>query len=593
MRPWFLFILFSALVTESVNAQVIADSVEVVGQRILALPYPPDFSRSDSSVLSAAEFLGTIPSGQLQNITPGGLTTLLHRGHAHRHIPILWEGVNIQNTVNGVFDIALIPHFLMGQMDFYARQGQSPYGNNGLSGALMMQQGSSLNQITCSISSLQNYAASGQYKKTFNRWALNTGIETQYNKNLYTYNTGIFSGQRPSTEFKKTDWIMGLDYYLTPRSSLSFRHWGQLSRRNIPVSISASPTKQLQEDNNFRTQLAIKILGDKSIWLFSATSMQEILLFQTTGVQSESYLDILAVRAERRSASSDLSIYIQNRMEVATPNFYTRIHRRNTWQAGVNKKIQWTKNSHSFLNIRQDAVDNRFMPISISHNLYVHQHEWHFSYNYNLPGFNDLYWPTGGNENLATETSFSSEYRYKDTLLSFPLEATVFGQFTDNWIQWLPSDNGLWTARNQKKVFSRGGELRINYPFKTGIFKVTPSLSYALNIATIADHETHRHLVGRQLIFVPRHKLSKDIGIHVNKHSFHIHYTLTGRRYDLQDESSYLESMHLIHAHYVRHLKKSKIHFRINNLTNRNYSLVRFFPMPGIHGDIIYQFFLN
>lgn len=590
MRSWLYILLISVLGHTLAFAQFIADSVEITEQKILSLPYSPDYSTGDTSLLSAAQFLNQVVSAQLQNTTPGGLTTLLHRGHAHRHIPVMWEGVNIQNVINGTYDISLIPQFLMGGLNFYNRQGQSSYGNNGISGALLMDQGPSLSRITCGVSTLQNYNVSGNVSRVYENWSLNIGVQSQYDKNIFSYDLLSSKRWRPSTEFKKTDWVIGSEYYMNERSHLSFRHWGQKSTRHIPVSIAAAPTEQIQEDENYRTQLAYHFQGDKARWLISATAMQEELNFYTTGVNSQSHLDIYSFRIERRNLPADFSIYTQHRTDKASPNFYSRTYHRRTWQIGGYKKIQWNKRIHSFINVRQDFVDQNIMPLSVSHNMFIHSHEVHLSYNYNLPGFNDLNWPVGGNENLKTETSFSAEYLYRDTMAFVFWEASIFGQMTDNWIQWLPGDLGFWTARNQQKVFSRGGELKLNYPFVLGKFRYTSGFSYALNIATIAEHETRENLRGRQLIFVPKHRYVADLALHYGPHSIKTDYTFTGRRYDLQDESSYLRSIHLFGVQYVRKFKKSTFQLRINNLTNRTYSLVRFYPMPGIHSDIIYQY---
>jgi len=46
----------------------------------------------------------------IQIQTQGGpyLRTALYRGQSARHMAILWEGVNIQNSFNGTYDLGLI-----------------------------------------------------------------------------------------------------------------------------------------------------------------------------------------------------------------------------------------------------------------------------------------------------------------------------------------------------------------------------------------------------------------------------------------------------------------------------------------------------
>jgi len=119
---------------------------------------------------------------------------------------------------------------------------------------------------------------------------------------------------------------------------------------------------------------------------------------------------------------------------------------------------------------------------------------------------------------------------------------------------------------------------------------VKTGISYALNRATIADHETRKDLIGKQLIYIPQHKVSLDLHAQYKKHQAEIDYTLTGTRYDLQDESARLRAFHLVHLRYQYRFKNARLAANITNLTNSNYYLVRFFPMPGLQSEIIYQY---
>ncbi len=582
--------IYGMLWSHLMVSQVVVDSVEIKEQRILQIPSASDYRKCDTCMVSTLEFLDGITSLQLQNNTPGGLTTILHRGHAHRHVPILWNGVNIQNVINGVYDVSLLPKYLMGQMEFYSHLSQSPLGNNGISGALMMDNGSKISHITVGISTLQNYHLSTHFHKTHNKFQWNIGAESRYEKNIFNYNINQLRGQRPSTELKKVDWTGGMDYFINSKSTFSIQHWGQQSSRLIPTSITASTTRQLQEDKNYRSQLSYKYYGNKILWLATATSMQEYLNFYTTGVNSESVLNIFNGRLEFRAKDHDFSLYSNYRQDNASPNFYAENRRRQTTQIGGYKKIIWSKSISSYLGVRQDRVDNQWMPISFNYNTQYKKHELIFATNYNLPGLNDLYWPFGGNENLKTERSESIEYKYKTSIKKLDIHNTLFGQLTDNWIQWLPSSQGFWTANNQKKVFSRGGDIRFSYPLYLGKTQVKSGLSYALNRATIVEHESRNDLIGKQLIYVPQHKATIDCHIQYKKHQVEIDYAITGARYDLQDESARLNPFHIVHLRYQYRFKNARLATNITNLTNSKYYLVRFFPMPGLQSEFIYQY---
>lgn len=97
------------------------DSVVIKGEKIYAFDLvQASYEKKDSGkiLVNTPEFLQNIIGGQVQMSSLGGLHTFLHRGMGTRHLPILWNGINIQSVVNGTFDYNLIPVSLVGDISF-------------------------------------------------------------------------------------------------------------------------------------------------------------------------------------------------------------------------------------------------------------------------------------------------------------------------------------------------------------------------------------------------------------------------------------------------------------------------------------------
>ena len=139
MIKW--IVIFMGLIQCSLYAQNDSiDLIETIGPEV-----------SIEGVLSASTILLTKSSDNsvsdplLQHIgiqiqTQGGpyLRTALYRGQSARHMAILWEGVNIQNSFNGTYDLGLIPSILFSNSKWFDGGQSANVGTAAMSGALML-----------------------------------------------------------------------------------------------------------------------------------------------------------------------------------------------------------------------------------------------------------------------------------------------------------------------------------------------------------------------------------------------------------------------------------------------------------------------
>jgi len=566
------------------------DTITIMDKAYIHHHLKPDYTLKDSISLETKDFLHHIQSGQLQNSTPGGLITFLHRGMGNRHLPVLWNGINIQSIINGSYDLGLIPTSLFESLSFYSVGSPTLQGNNGFAGAIDLQSHpfkKQETQVFSNMSTLQNYATGFTTNIHRRKFDFSGGAEMGIDKNIFQYQYNQQKLTRVPTDFKKINILLNVAYYISSFQTLSIDFWWQDAERNIPTSITADPTTQKQSDKNLRTRIAHSLVTKKHKLETAFSYMNEKLNFNTKAIDSRSNLEVYTFSTEWSELSAkSYFIGLKIRNDIASPNFYTSTKTRLTTQLSVAKKIKWDNILISNVSIRQDFVDNQNMPLSWTAHTTFKDLAFVVARNYNLPGFNDLYWPSGGNVNLKTEKSLQTELKSDIRISALKVKLSVYANLVNDWIQWIPESSGIWTPANQKKVLSRGGEIKIEKQYATSKWIIQPSIFYTFNKTTALKHYFDPELVGKQLLYVPIHKAGIDMLVRKKKQTWIASYQFTSQRFDTPDESKSLKPIHLLDLKYVFYHLKWKSQISIFNLLNRDYNIVRFFPMPGINAEV-------
>lgn len=591
-----IIIIFCITATlNSLLGQYWIDTVEIKGEKpFFNLAYKSDAQYADSLYSDITSFLQSINGSQVQISTQGGLTTLLHRGMGNRHLPILWQGINLQNTLNGSFDMALIPSFLFDDIAFFTTGNPTLTGNNGLAGVLTLNNNTFKmpeSKAYVKVSSLQNYDAGLVLQKKYNNIGIKLGAQSGYhlNKYDYAYNRKIF--HRQSTDFLQNNIVLNANWMINQRQVLYADLWWQHADRIIPQSITSAPVIQNQKDANLRSVLTYKYYFDSNIWTLTGMYGHEKLNFMTPVVDSRANTDIYTIKASWFNTSKlQMQADLQYRADITSPNFFTKTYERKTLSANVFKRFEWASSFNTDITIRQDIVDALLQPFSWTIANYYIRLNWSLSSNYNLPGFNDLYWPTGGNPNLKTEKAFKSELKYTFRWLDIEIKPTIYANLVNNWIQWLPQANGLWSPVNQKKVLARGAEIILERTYILSKKQIKFEADYAFNRTTAIEHYYDKSLKDKQLIYIPMHKTGIKTVLLGKKYRLGLNYQFTSLRYDTPDETNKLKPVHMLNATSTLLANKHKIRLDINNLLNQEYNWVRFYPMSGIYAEIIYSY---
>ena len=199
-----------------------------------------------------------------------------------------------------------------------------------------------------------------------------------------------------------------------------------------------------------------------------------------------------------------------------------------------------------------------------------------YSTNYRLPTFNDLYWEPGGNPDLKPEFSSSGEVGLDYQLKNFQVSGGWYVIKSEDLIQWRPITQDFWSPVNITSATNHGLEFMASYNHTIGKHLLGLKASYDYTLAT--DDDTDKNL-----IYVPEHRAGGILDYSWEKWSFNYNLQYVGKVFITTSNSESLDDYLLSDISIGRSLCNDVIglHFKVNNLFDKNYQSVAYRPMPG------------
>lgn len=204
--------------------------------------------------------------------------------------------------------------------------------------------------------------------------------------------------------------------------------------------------------------------------------------------------------------------------------------------------------------------------------------------NYYEESFNNLLSLKG--EKLVPEEITNAELGVKFQTKKVFCELVYFNLDIDNKIIWQPQRVAIFSPRNIGKVNSSGIEFKFQnlrlYEFLT--FELNYSLINSLKKSKTGESDNSYN---KQLVYIPRHKVSSLITLEKNNFSINLNTSYFSRRFFTEDNDiQYSLSPVILFNTFVYY---SINFFKINlttqvsilNVTNEQYQLIQSFPMPG------------
>lgn len=535
----------------------------------------------------------------------GQLATTGFRGAGAQHTAVLWNGINLQNSMNGQTDFSMFPVDFADEVELYYGGNTSLYGSGAVGGAVVLNNLQAYNQkgVGYSFNSGSFGLMQHQFRVQYGtpKWYAKAKAFHTKAENNFTYKNNQLAGAplQPLThaQTQANGLLFETGWKPTAKQTLDVRYWYQYSNRNLPPTIGMAASTAAQLDKSNKLALEWRKLRLNSQLVARAAWFNEYIHYSDsiTQIFETSKANALIAEAEffkKWQKPVWLNVGFNNSYTKANNRSYTTNPIRNSTAAFASLQVKWFKKLTSTANFRQEFVAKKLLPFTASLSfLYVVTNRiditFHINKSYRLPTFNELYWLTG-NPNLLHEQGYGQEVGIKHTITKniFFNQVTlnVFNRNINNWIVWQP-EGGSWTPQNLTHVWSRGAEFKISHKqiLRKVMITWNSEFSYVLSSnqqSVIANDES----LGKQLIYVP--KLSHQHWLKCNYKSTYVALNLvySGYRFITSDNTAFLNHYSLLNAFAGTQFQFKKYtlytQFQVGNVLNNHYQVVAARPMP-------------
>ena len=558
---------------------------------------------------SLAEILSRASPAFVKQYSPGTLASPSLRGSGSAHTALVWNGINLQSSMNGQMDLSLVPSVLFDEFIIQEGAGAASWGSGAIGGTIFLN---SHESQTTGVRISHNSGSWGFRQESadfsFNVNGLQSRTRVYHSDAINNFKFIDVSHPNHPIDYQVNaaqnafGWMQDLKFNTSKNSVFSASIWGQKSLRHIPPILTVPHSVAHQSDESLRATARWAYHWDKSSVKIRTAYLEESITYNDSFLnvhsqnKSKSYVGEITWSREWGSRHNfELGhIYTLNRAkafaygehqkEQNRPAFFTSL--RSNWFA--NGKTE------TLLSFRQEFFDgnavNPLPSISVSYSLNkVVKLRSQASATFRIPTLNDLYWIPGGNPNLKPESGSSYEggvdiHAVNKKYLNTDVSISYFSTKVENWILWVPTAT-FWSPLNVNTVQSRGGELNIK-----SIASVSKELSLEFTShwqvvnSIILNNEMHPESVGKRLIYVPNVNSNTNLSVLYGTFSLSLIHSYSGLRYVTTDNSDFLPAFNLFHISMAKELSFSEHHarafFQLNNISNTTYHVVVRRPMP-------------
>ena len=210
---------------------------------------------------------------------------------------------------------------------------------------------------------------------------------------------------------------------------------------------------------------------------------------------------------------------------------------------------------------------------------------------FKFPDFEELYWGDGGgssvgNPNLKPEDGWGGDLGVEWRITKkINLESVFFTQWLKDSIHWYPGTNGIWRPENvgEAMFFGLDNKLRFEIPVNLGtIKKIIPSVSYQYLLSYLLSFG-YGFADNKRIPYSPAHTIGGSLDIPWGSGSVIIDGHYEGLRYDDRSNLTKLKPYFLLNAAVNQKIGKNLTVFGVlRNILNESYQSFNDYPMPGI-----------
>ena len=558
----------------------------------------------------------------------GGMKTVNIRGLGAGHTGVTYDGVQVGDCQSGQVDLSRftldnvsLVSLQIGQED-NIYQSAKAYTSAGLINISTLQGISDRKPhltTTLRTGSYGLFSPSLLYHQQFSRFGIGTYTSYERADGVYwfTLKNGIktIHERRNNSDIKTWRGELNMSYQLTDKQTLQWKAYGFTSNRGLPGSViydntySAERLKdknvfaQMLYENRFSNRIKMKAAAK---WNYAWSRYSDIPASgykEDTYRQNETYhtatlwtnpLQGLNLSFAQDYAHNHLSMTLPKAANPTRNSLWTAL--ATNYQIGafsVNASLLAT---NIYERVKQGNASDGFHRLSPAFSMQwrcLQDFRLRFGYKdiFRTPTLNELYYTGIGNRHLNPEKSrlwnLGATYSHTFTrTLQLSLTADgYFGNVTDKIIA-VPK-MFYWQMMNAGKVRQLGLDVSANIEKRWGNdWSVSATGSYSYLSAT--DRTDPSELsYGDQIAYTPHHSGSANILIHSPWLDFGYNVLLMGERYTLgyniphNRMSAFTDHSITLSREFNINRQQLRVQLDVRNLGNKNYEVVRFYPMPG------------
>ena len=606
-----LFAVFSGLIPFFAFAQKEGDTsvflpeVQIVDSPLSLLEEGLDVMRVDSIHLqefasnSISELLQATSTVFIKDYGPGAIATVGFRGLGAGQNVVYWNAIPLRSPNLGMQDISNLPVGAFDEIRVQEGGGAAMLGAGNMSGGIFLSNKPEFKKTASlrgdiAFASTRSLRSALNFRKGGKKFYVHSQFWFDKDENKYPYHDlhGVFRLRKHAAK-QKTAFIQDMGYQINAHQYLQSGIWLDGIEAEVPGSITGATGDAVQSEQNRRFFM-------KYVYLKAPVNLrfQTSLLLNGMHYNDPDSIAQLAIDSYMRTRVWQNNLYFSRSLnanfslfsgiyytyESALSNNYEASPVRRQGGARFGTKVRILRDiitanimaSKEFLLPHSPVLFSVNSAFSLPYALML---KWHFSTNYRLPTFNDLYWVPLGNENLLPEKSRNYEaglYFRPRAKKAFHLAMNVkafYYSFFDRII-WLPT-GGIWRPVNLGAVVSRGLESHIEVGITRGawVYRLKTDVSY-----TLAKNGEYF------LPYVPPLQIKFSNILSFSGFRLHLSNRYTSAFFTKTD-NSYSLPAHCITDIAVskvwrRSRHKIRLYFKVHNLFNTDYQFISYYPMP-------------
>ncbi|WP_375583432.1 TonB-dependent receptor plug domain-containing protein [Cyclobacterium xiamenense] len=594
---------------DPVEVAAVPMSTYAYGQRIRSLDLsdaagPAGGSLGDLLQDRTGLFIRTYGSGMSASLSM--------RGTSAGHNALFWNGLPVNSPSLGQADYSVFPMAGLDQVDIHYGSAGALYGTDAIGGAVHLTTSLSPDQerrtrVRSRLGSFGNWGQEIRHQQRIQSISFRTSLYRNVLSNHFPYRDWA-SPDTPvryqdHAEVQQQGWIQDIRADLGKAQVLQASLWlGEIQREIQPVLGSVG--RDTQKGVNLRAVVDYIRKGSKTTWNIKTGVVHDRMEFN--GALNLTRQALLAVELDWKPSKhwQSRSGVRYSRIQGDLSTYSHSEQRIELYQATNYKPLD---NLGFSLQLRQLVHEGQSVPftpgLGVSWTfLSGPVQQWEVSANaskgFKVPTLNDRFWMPGGNPDLASEQSWSKELglsqHFADHHLEFSNRISLFHMSVDNWIIWLP-EASFWTPKNVRKVVSKGLEYFMEWKLMKGAWGLAWEADYAWTRTSNRSVATgNEEDLGKQLPYVPRHKLQLRWTLTKGRFSGFASGQYTGQRFVTSDNRTALPAYTLWGAGISQTFSwkesvSGTVGLEVRNLWNTDYQVLQLRSMPGRNFQLTIQ----